>query len=251
MTGVINMIPYFVSTTYHVFGIPLQTWGTFVALGFAVGTFVAWRRAKARGLDPNVVTDLAFWIFIGAFVGARLFHVVFYEPSYYLSHPLELFDLRKPGFAMFGGFVGAAVVFWWFVKKRGLDFLAYADVLAWGLPWGCGIGRIGCFLIHDHPGTLTSFIGAVRYPDGQARHDLGLYLSVIGFLTGIVFLLIGRKQRRVGFWFGLYMMIEGVVRFSLDFLRVTDVRYFGLTPTQILSVPLFAIGLWLVLRRKK
>lgn len=240
------MVPYFLSTHYTILGITFQTWGTLVAFGFALGTIVAWKRAKARGLDPNKILDLAFYIFIAAFLGARLFHVFFYEPQYYLTHPIDVIDPRKPGFAMFGGFIGAAAVFYWYVRKHALDVFAYADTLIWGLPWGCGVGRIGCFLIHDHPGTLTHTLLGVRYPDGQTRHDLGLYLSLIGFGTGALFLWLNRKQRAPGFWVGAYMIIEGMVRFGLDFLRVADTRYLGLTPTQYVAVPLFAAGMWLL-----
>ena len=135
--------------------------------------------------------------------------------------------------------------------------LAYADTLVWGLPWGIGIGRLGCFLIHDHPGLVTTFFLGVKYPDGLIRHDLGLYLSLIGFATGILFLILDRLFRitsykpRPGFYLGLFLIIEGVSRFSLDFLRIADARYFHLTPTQFLSIPLFFAGLWLFIRANR
>jgi len=244
------MIPNIESHVYTIFGVTFQTWGTLVALGFAVGIYVAWRRAKVKGLDQKVILDLAFWIFVGAFIGARLFHVMFYDPVFYLSHPWDVIDPRAPGFSMFGGFIGAVAVFFPYVKKHALDMISYADTLVWGLPLGCGIGRIGCFLIHDHPGTLTNFVLGVKSADGQVRHDLGLYLSLIGFFTAGLFLWLNRKERRPGFWFGAYMIIEGLTRFSLDFLRVADATYFGLTPTQYLAVPMFAVGLWLIRKTK-
>jgi phosphatidylglycerol:prolipoprotein diacylglycerol transferase len=147
---------------------------------------------------------------------------------------------------MFGGFLGAAAVFFFYCQRKSLDWIAYADTLAWGLPWGCGVGRIGCFLIHDHPGTLTHSLLGVKYPDGSVRHDHGLYLSLIGFATGFWFLWLNRKNRRPGFWFGAYMIVEGITRFGLDFLRTVDATYWGLTPTQYLSVPMVLIGIWLV-----
>jgi phosphatidylglycerol:prolipoprotein diacylglycerol transferase len=244
------MIPYIESHTFNIIGITFQTWGTLVALGYALATFLAWKRAKSAGLDPQKILDLAFWIFVGAFIGARLFHVLFYEPSFYLEHPWDAIDPRKPGFSMFGGFIGAAAVFFPYMKKHALDVLAYADALVWGIPWGCGVGRVGCFLIHDHPGTLTDFVLGVEYADGSVRHDLGLYLSLIGFATGGVFLWLNRKNRRPGFWFGSYMVIEGVARFGLDFLRVADATYLGLTPTQYLAMPLFGAGIWLLRRSR-
>ncbi len=245
------MLPYIASETFSLFGLTLRTWGTFVAAGYALGTYLAWWRAKQRGLDAELILDLAFWIFLGAFVGARLFHVFFYEPSYYLAHPLAAIDPRQPGYAMFGGLIGAAAVFFWKMRKRPIPLLMeYADTLVWGLPWGCGVGRIGCFLIHDHPGTLTSFALGVKYPDGFARHDLGLYHSLVGFATGGIFLFWNRRERDPGFWLGSYLMIEGLVRFALDFLRVADTTYLGLTPTQYLALPM-AIGGFFLLRRAK
>lgn len=241
-----SMIPYLSLTTFSVLGITFQVWGTLVALGFALGTYVAWRRAKEKGLDPARVLDLAFWIFIGAFIGARLFEVLFYDLGHFIQFPWDIIDPRKPGYSMFGGFIGAAIVFFWFCRRHALDWVAYADVLVWGLPWGCGVGRIGCFLIHDHPGTLTHSLLGVRYPDGSVRHDHGLYLSLIGFATGLLFLFLNRKKRRPGFWFGSYMIIEGVTRFSLDFLRTVDATYFGLTPTQYLAVPMIFLGVYMI-----
>ena len=240
------MLPYFGLTTVSLLGIPVQVWGTLVALGYGVGTYVAWRRAKQKGLDPNAVLDLAFWIFIAAFVGSRLFHVLAYNPGYYLAHPLQALDPRTPGYAIFGGFLGAAAVFAWTVYRKKLAFFEYADVLIWGLPLGCGVGRIGCFLIHDHPGTLTNFMLGVRYPDGQTRHDLGLYLSLLGFATALLFLWLNRKPRQPGFWLGVYMLIEGLSRICLDFFRIQDARYLGFTPTQYLSLPLVALGIWCI-----
>jgi phosphatidylglycerol---prolipoprotein diacylglyceryl transferase len=242
------MIPWFSSHTYAIGPLVLQTWGTFVAAGFLIGGWMAAKRAVSRGLDPKIVWDLVFWIFVAAFIGARAFHVLAYEPVYYLAHPWEAIDPRKPGYAIMGGFLGAWVAFYLIIRKRGLDMLSYADTLVWGLPWGCGVGRIGCFLIHDHPGTLTSFALGVRYPDGQTRHDLGLYLSLFGFFIGLVFVWLGRKQRRAGFYLGSFLVIYGVGRFVLDFLRVLDRRAFGLTPTQWILLAFVGMGAWLLVK---
>ncbi|MCK9360961.1 prolipoprotein diacylglyceryl transferase [Patescibacteria group bacterium] len=244
------MIPWIESHTIQIGFLTLQTWGTLVALGFLLGTWVAYRRAKEKGLDAKRISDLAFWIFLASFLCARAFHVLFYDPAHYLVQPLDAINPMLPGYSMFGGFIGAAIAFFGYMYRYSLDWIAYADALVWGLPWGCGVGRIGCFLIHDHPGTLTHSILGVKYPDGETRHDHGLYLSLIGFATGILFLWLNRKQRRPGFWFGTYMVIEGIVRFVLDFYRVVDVKYFGLTPTQYLAIPMLAVGIWLITNKQ-
>ena len=244
------MFPYLASTTIDIGPIHLQTWGTLVACGFLVATWIAAQRAKERGLEPKLIWDMAFWILVAAFLGARAFHVLFYEPQYYFLHPLEAFDPRKPGFAIEGGIVASAAVFYWFVKRHALDFLAYADTLVWGLPWGCGIGRIGCFLIHDHPGTLSHSIMAVRYPNGVSRQDLGLDLSAVGFVIGFIFLSFNKFKfsKKPGFFLGAFLILDSVARLWLDFYRIVDVRYGGLTPTQWLSFPMIALGVWILVR---
>lgn len=241
------MIPYFGATTISIFGLfSIQVWGTLIAVGYCLGTYIAYRRAKRLGLDSEHVVSVAGWMFIAAMIGSRLFHVFVYEPSYYLAHPFEAIDPRQPGFAITGGFIGAIGVFLLYARKHQLNLIAYADTLAWGLPWGCGVGRIGCFLIHDHPGTMTSFVLGVKYPDGQVRHDLGLYLSLVGFLTGILFLILGRKRRPPGFWVAMFFLIDGMSRFFLDDLRVIDARYFGLTPAQWIGAgTVIGMSVWL------
>ncbi|MBU1033267.1 MAG: prolipoprotein diacylglyceryl transferase [Patescibacteria group bacterium] len=252
------MIPWFELHSFNIGPITIQVWGTLVALGFLVGAYISSRRAKSQGLDPKIVWDMAFWIFVSAIIGSRIFHVLFYEPAYYFANPMDIVNPFNPGFAIMGGFLGAALAVWWFVRKRKLNFLKYADSLIWGLPWGCFIGRLGCFFIHDHPGVTTFFFGAVKYPDGFMRHDLGLYLSMLGLLIGIIFLIMDRSinaghqtpdaGQNKGFWFGSFLVLYGISRFLLDFLRIIDTRWAGLTSTQWILIATTALGVWLVVR---
>ncbi len=236
------MIPFFGQDTVQFLGISFRVWGFFVGCAYALGTFLAYRRAKQKGLNAEQVLSLATWIFFGVMIGARLFHVFVYEPGYYLAEPWEAVDPRAPGFSMMGGLLGALAVFLWRARSAKLDLLAYADVLIWGVPFGCGVGRIGCFLIHDHPGTLTSSLLGVQYPDGQVRHDLGLYLSIAGFLMGAIFLALDKKPRKKGFFVAMYLLLEGFSRVWLDMFRIADTRYAGFTPAQWLGAVFVLVG---------
>lgn len=243
------MIPYFELHSIPVGSINIQVWGTLVAAGFLFGGWIAARFAEKRGLKGAVLWDMAFWVFIAAFVGARLFHAIFYEPQHFIEHPIDLINPMLPGFAMWGGLAGAAAAFIGYCRLKKIDWVAYGDAGAYGLPWGIFIGRMGCFLIHDHPGTLSNFVLAVGYPGG-ARHDLGLYLSLGGLVTGLIFLLLGRRPRARGFFIGAFFAAESIIRLGTDFLRAVDARYAGLTPTQWLAIPLLGFSLWLVWTRR-
>jgi phosphatidylglycerol:prolipoprotein diacylglycerol transferase len=243
------MIPYFELHSIPLGPIDIQVWGSLVAAGFLFGGWIAARFAEERGLKGAALWDMAFWVFVAAFVGARLFHAVLYEPGHFIEHPLDLINPMLPGFAMWGGLAGAAAAFIGYSRFKKLDWVAYGDAGAFGLPWGIFVGRLGCFLIHDHPGKLSDFFLAVGYPGG-ARHDLGLYLSLGGLATGLVFWGLSKRPRGRGFFVGAFFAAEAVIRLGTDFLRVADARYAGLTPTQWLAIPLLAGCLWLAWSRR-
>lgn len=242
------MIPYFQYNVIHLGPVPLQVWGLMVSFGILAAAFVASRMAKKRGLDPNVIWDLTFWVIMAAMIGARLMHIA-YEPAYYLAHPWAILAFWQGGLSIMGGFIGAVIAGVIYLRQKHLDVWAYCDTAVFALPLGLGIGRIGCFLIHDHPGTLTSFVLGVKYPDG-VRHDHGLYLSIEGVLLFFFFLFLARKQVKQGTYLVAFLLIDSTIRFILDFYRATsgaivDVRYGGLTPAQYVSVAMFLAGIWM------
>lgn len=244
------MIPYFEWHVVALGPLTLRVWGFFAALGVVSASWFALRQAKRIGFDMERFESMILWVIVWTFLGARLFHAVAYEPAYFLAQPLEILKVWKGGLSSFGGFLGAAVSFFWHMRAKPFPLMQTADVLVKAAPLGLGCGRIGCFLIHDHPGTLAHGAGkwlAVAYPDG-ARYDLGLLLGALDFGIFGVFVALSRKSRADGFYFALFMLIYAPARFLLDFLRVIDVRYFGLTPGQYCSTALFVVGCYLAVR---
>lgn len=236
------MIPYFEWRTISIGPLDLNVWGLFVALGFIFGALAAGWMARKRGDDPKVIYDLTFWMAIAAMIGGRIVHVLFYDFSYFVQHPIEVFAIWHGGLSIYGGFIASLLVTIWYLRKRHVDVWRYADSMIFGLPVGLWIGRIGCFLIHDHPGTATDFMLGIEYPDGVTRHDHGLYLSINGLLLAIVFFVLSRKKMPVGTYIGIFTIWYGMIRFYLDFYRAIDVRYLGLTPAQYFSLLLAAFG---------
>lgn len=241
------MFPYVEWKTIALGPLTLQVWGLFAAVGVVAAVLWGTREAKRRGIDAVKIESLAFWTIFAAFLGARAFHVLFYEPGYYFAHPAEVLSVWKGGLSSFGGFFGAAAVAAWRIRKAGLPFWKTADIAVPATTLGLGCGRIGCFLIHDHPGTLAHGAGewfAVNYPEGP-RYDLGLLLGVLDFALFGAMLVLRRKPRPDGWTLVLFLLVYAPVRFGLDFLRAVDARYAGLTPGQYGSILLFIIGLFM------
>jgi phosphatidylglycerol---prolipoprotein diacylglyceryl transferase len=247
------VIPYFELPSLRLGPFTLQAFGLFAALGVYVGARIAVREATRRGLDPNPLSDFAVWgVAAGVLVG-HLVHILLY-------HPEELADWRRvfyfwEGLSSFGGLLGGVVAAAVFFGRRPIRFDDYGDALALGIAPGWGIARVGCFVIHDHPGIKTDFFLAVRFPEHSAlgfsgvRHDLGLYDALALFGFGLLVWALERRGVLRGRLLPLLGLLYGTSRFLLDFLRAADVsyadrRYLGLTPAQYFCFALWAYAAW-------
>lgn len=250
------MIPYFELTTIPLGPIRIQVWGLFVALGILVALVVGMMEVRRRGLKSGVFLDLAAWLVLTGIVGGRLVYAA-YEPTAFARQPLAILRLWDGGMSIFGGFFGAGLAAAIFAWRRRLAIWPYLEAAAFALPLGCAIGRLGCFLIHDHPGVASSVWFAVAYPGGP-RLDHGLLLACLNLAIFGLFLIWRALGRQVS-WLAAYLLLYGTARFVLDFWRAwdlpqSDVRWSGLTPAQYGSLILVLGGLALIgreIRRRR
>jgi phosphatidylglycerol---prolipoprotein diacylglyceryl transferase len=252
------MIPYFFLDTISAGPLTFQVWGLFVSFGASMSLLMLLNLAKKRGLARDFVYDLFIWLLLGGILGARIVHVLFYEPMYYFAHPAEMLAFWQGGASSLGGFLGAAAALMILMKINKLswrDILPYADLAGVVLWLGWAIGRLGCFMIHDHPGIFTNNFFAVNFPGGT-RFDLGLVESGVSLVIFFIVYFGYKKWRtRPGLTLAIGFWLYSVVRFFLDFLRArdlfgADIRYGGLTPAQWGMAVLF-VGLTLWLWRAK
>lgn len=241
-----------------VFGdtLSIQPFGVLVATGVLLGAWVAGRFAQRNGLDTVATGDLVTYAVVTGFITGYFLNGLFYERETFmeiLRDPSLLFSTWL-GLSSYGGFFGGILgCFIWKYRKK-MELLPYANAVCFGLPVGWLFGRMGCFVVHDHPGKKTDFALAVAdyqfgSPPFEARHDLGFYEVLFSLL--IIALFVGlehRKRRPVGFYCVLLPLVYAPVRFFLDFLRATpleggDVRNAGLTPAQWSSIAMVCVGL--------
>ncbi len=237
------------------------------ALAYVVGLLLGWRYVRyVSSLKPPIMTrdqidDLLVWITLGVIIGGRLGYTLFYRPGHYLYNPLEIFAVWHGGMSFHGGLVGVLVAGWIFSKRNGLHPLRVGDAVAAAVPIGLFLGRIANFINGELFGRPTDVPWAMVFPHGGPvpRHPSQLYEA---FLEGIVlfvilWLLFRREEirRRPGLIGGVFLAGYGLARITAEFFREPDANlgflFGGLTMGMILSLPLIALGLWLIVRARR
>lgn len=248
------VLPYFQPPSLDIGPLHLEAFGIFVAIGVLVAADVCTRESAKRKLPPQILADFAFWgVGVGLVVG-HLFHLFAYHPEELSKSPFQIFKIWD-GLSSMGGLMGgilAAVVYF---RIKGASFRAYSDPLALAVSLGWAIARIGCFLVHDHPGVKSDFFLALDFPGGP-RHDLGMYDMLALFAMHGVLRVLASKGLMRGKLLPLLAIMYGTTRFFFDFLRATDTsytdaRYFGLTPAQYVCIGLWIYGLYEIFRPAK
>jgi phosphatidylglycerol---prolipoprotein diacylglyceryl transferase len=205
----------------------------------------------AAGWKKEDLDDMLFYGVLGVVLGGRLGEVVFYNPGYYFSHPLEIFAVWKGGMSFHGGFIGVLVAMALWAKKSGKKVYEVYDFIAPMVPLGYAAGRIGNFINAELPGRVAdpALPWAMIWPnvDALPRHPSPIYQALVdGVLLFVILWLYARKQRpplAVGAMFvGLY----GLARFFTEYFRTPDyeVGFAGITISagQMLSLPMIAFG---------
>ena len=220
-----------------------------VALGALVGVWLLRREARRAGL-PDAVVDVGIAGVIGGLLGAELL----WTAEHAGEAPLFQLLTSRGGMSWFGGFAGgiaAGLVFMWRARLRPMAVLAAA---APGLAVGHAIGRLGCFLVGDDYGHPSTLPWAVAFPRGLPPtdvpvHPTQLYEAIP--LVGLAVLLTrlraaGTPDRRV---FGIYLLLAGLLRFAIEFLRVDERVLLGLSVAHLASLGAMLAGAALLARR--
>lgn len=253
------MLPYFSPPDWKLGPLPIHGFGILVAIGCLLGARLVEKRAAKVGLEMATTSSLITWVLVGGFAGAHWFELIAYTPEKIAEDPIILLKFWS-GISSYGGFMGALVAMFIYMRGRGTKtgILPYADALALGLSVGWVFGRAGCTVAHDHIGRVTTFFLAFRYPAGNAqhipagiRHNLGFYEFLYAIALASFLHWLARKPRPSGLIVGILATAYAPVRYFLDRLRATDIdapdaRYFGLTPAMWLSIATLLVGLALI-----
>ncbi len=216
-------------------GLPLHTWGVMVALGFALGTYLAREEGARHGVQKSDMTDIALWGLIMGVVGARVLYAVV-EWRMYVERPMLLLS-PSGGLAWYGGLIAALVTGVVFCRVKKLPTLAVFDASAPGIAVAHALGGGGCLGGGCCWGAHASegFPLAVRYTDPHSRyvltmgdsapvHPAQLYESFALAVIVAVLLVFRRRPHRHGEVMLLYLSLYAAARFVVEFFRADPER---------------------------
>ncbi|MEX1139614.1 MAG: prolipoprotein diacylglyceryl transferase [Bacteroidota bacterium] len=256
--------------------VTLYSYGLMLALGFITASMIMSVEYKRRGLPKELAGNITLVALISGVVGAKGLYVLEHW-RHFLADPSLMFS--PGGLSYFGGFLLATACIWWYARGKKLSFLLVADATVPGLMLGYGIARLGCHFAGDgdygFPTTLpwgTDYSGGTMppseafrnfpeitslyadgiVPDTTLCHPTPVYELLI---CALFFFVLWRFRTRVGTRGGLfmfYLILAGIERFVIEFLRINPRVFAGLTQYQLLAAGLVVAGIvgWWILSRK-
>jgi phosphatidylglycerol---prolipoprotein diacylglyceryl transferase len=240
--------------------------GIMMMLAFVFAGWAIQLELRRRGLDEEFAADVVIGAVLGGLIGAKLWYVALTGES----------PFSRGGFVWYGGFVGGVLGVVFNSWRRRVPIAFAADLVAPALTLGYAIGRVGCFLVGDDYGLPTSLPWGIKFPYGLpattvanltqlhvsfpatmdplavvAVHPTQVYETTLMLLATAWLWKRREHGRATGWLFGCYLVIAGVERLAIEFLRAKDDRVLGsFTIAQAMSLGIIVVGLLLVARLK-
>lgn len=242
---------------FEIFSFTIYWYSIFFAIGFLLAAWVVRRLAIPQIFNEEEYDRFVWYIFLGMLIGARLGHVLFYDFSSYLEHPIEIVMIRNGGLASHGAGAGMFIALWIFCKRYNKRILQLVDLLALIAPLAGGFIRIGNFFNQEIVGTPSSLPWAVLFGHPMENippvpvHPVQIYEALLYFaLFGIgIYLYPMKKPGRLT---GVMFLGIFTGRFLLEFVKFQDISSLSqtLSTGQLLSIPFIAIAIYLLLYKK-
>lgn len=243
----------------------IRYYGIIFVLGFVLTYFflIFLSKEKQLNLSRDDISGLVLYGIIGVVLFARIFYIIFYNLSFYMANPIQVFALWNGGLSFHGGFIGAVIAIFYFSKKKKIPFYDLLDIIAIPTSLGLMLGRIGNFLNGELWGRVTNMSFCVDYSSSQyirsppegCRHFSQIYESLKNLLIFGVLWNIRKLNLPKGFLFWTFVSLYASFRFIVEFFREPDAQlgfiFFNLTMGQILSLLMFIIGVYFLSSLKR
>ncbi|UKJ05887.1 prolipoprotein diacylglyceryl transferase [Solitalea lacus] len=260
----LNFITWDVSREIFSIGpIVLRWYGLLFASGFAIGYFIMQKIFRKEGIKDEVLDRLTMYMVVSTVLGARLGHCLFYEPEYYLKHPLKILMIWEGGLASHGAAIGILLGLYFFsknVSKR--PYLWILDRIVIVVALGGACIRLGNLFNSEIYGKVTDVPWAFRFvmadgPNAAPRHPTQIYEALFCIALFLFLLWYYNKyvtQLKTGIIFSYFLIFLFAFRFFIEYLKAEQVEFekgMSLNMGQWLSVPFVIVGILLLIKQSK
>jgi phosphatidylglycerol---prolipoprotein diacylglyceryl transferase len=242
--------------------ITIYSYGMMVAIAFIMGIYLARLEASRKNITPDLIYDLAFFLVIGSLAGARIYYLVFFDPSSFIKDPVSIFRIWEGGLAIHGAILGGITASALFAVARRLSFWDLSDIIAPSIILGQAIGRFGCFLNGCCFGIPTKSALGIVFPAGSladvayhglAVHPAQLYEMALDLSGFFILWSIRKKIKFSGGLFLIYLMTYSVIRLIISGLRGDSLYIWGsgIKIAQAISAVIFVMAMVIFIKRRK
>lgn len=246
---------------FHLGSFEVRYYGVLWAVALGISAYIFHHIMIREGLSEKTF-DSVFWFGVISTVwGSRLGHCLFYDPGYYLTHPVEILDIRQGGMASHGAAVGLLIGLWLFSRKNKLPYIWSLDRISIVVAISGVAVRLGNLMNSEIYGTVTSLPwGFIFVRDGETlpKHPTQIYEALCYLVLFVILLWMYYKKdlarRRPGVMFGFFLIILFGTRFLIEFIKNPQVDFeqnMVLNMGQLLSIPFIVAGVVILWRALK
>ena len=241
---------------FYLGSLPIRWYGVMMALAFMAGLWTATLRARRVNVSGEIVSDITLWVMLGGILGARFVYVTTYWKTEFAGGPFaEVFMVQHGGLVYYGGLIGSTIAAVIFIVWKKLPLWKILDIFAPSIALGSVFGRIGCFLNGCCYGRVCDLPWAVAAPADHVAggaffhpmvHPVQIYDALLNLLLYVFLAWLFRRKKFDGQIFATYLIVYAVFRSIAEYFRgdyPTDHVHAGLTSAQLVSVPIFVVGL--------
>ena len=232
----------------------INLYGLLYVAGFCYLYKLVKNNFEANKIDKELSYSFAIYLIIFSIFGARLFHVLFYMPEFYLEQPIRILQIWKGGLSIHGGLLGGFIAVVLFFKKHKINhenaLLKFFDSAALPLAIFLAIGRILNLLNGEIIGTETDISWCITLSgiDG-CRHPVQVYAFLKNVIIFFFLIKIKSIRKKSGVLTGSFLVLYGLLRFIIDFFREYEYYYLGLGIGQYLDILFFITGIYLIKKK--
>ena len=220
--------------------IHIYFFGLMIAIAAIAGGAFAIKQGEKRGINEDIMFNLIIIVLISGVLGARLFYILFYDPSFYFKNPGEIINIDEGGLSIHGGIFSAIVAGYVYSIKSKIAFFKLADIAVMGIALAQGIGRVGCDVFGK--AMINIMPWGINY-NGQILHPAQVYEFILDYILFIILWRRSYKKKFEGELFVIYLIAFPIIRGIVEFFRINPVVWGPFSISHLLSLVLVVIGL--------